>query len=220
MNILHIDDHDLFSAGLRAHVEQKMTEQGSSVDYLTINTVENAIAAISEDSDRDIIILDLFFSKLDGLFFLRALQRRGCFIPVLVISANEDLYLIKQAFDLGASGFLHKNCSPEIILDVIEQVAQGDTYCQDELLQKLNNMSDDIPKSQMQQARLNYQLSERSYEVLELICLGMDNEQIASALFISKNTLKTYIRTLFGELKVKNRGECIHIAIKRGLVAQ
>lgn len=218
MNILHIDDHDLFSAGLKAHVQQSMSEQNTDVHYLTVNNVEDAMPAIDNAPDTDVILLDLFFTKLDGLFFLKALRSRNCFIPVLIISASEDLCLIKKALELGASGFLHKNSSPEIILKVIEKVAQGDMYVQDDMAEKLRLMPDHLPQCQQQRARLNYKLSQRNYDVLELICLGLDNEQISNLLHISKNTLKTHIRSLFLELDVKNRGECIHIAIKKGLV--
>lgn len=218
MNILHIDDHDLFSAGLKAHVQQIMSEKNTDVHYLTVNNIEEAMPAIVENPDQDIIILDLFFAKLDGLFFLKALRSRSCFIPVLIVSASEDLCLIKKSLELGASGFLHKNSSPDIILKVIEQVAQGDMYVHHDMAEKLRNMPDDLPQCQQQRARLNYKLSQRNYDVLELICLGLDNEQISSLLHISKNTLKTHIRSLFIELDVKTRGECIHFAIKKGLV--
>lgn len=218
MRILHIDDHCLFCAGLQAYVKQQRQRDGQATEYVCIETVEGAIDVIIEPEKYDIILLDLLFAKLDGLFFLKFLRNNNSFVPVLIVSANEDTHLIKQSLNLGGNGFIHKSSTAETMFEAIQRVASGDIYIDTHLAKKLDSLPDSSDEKKPDRSNIRFNLSPREYEILELICIGLDNDNIARLLCISPNTLKTHIRHLFQELNVKNRNECMYVAIKNNLV--
>lgn len=214
MKLLHLDDHVLFSEGLSAVLKQR----NEQLTVLSAHTVEEAFTLLGEHSDIDVILIDLSMPGLDGYAFLHGLEERDVYTPVAVLSATDDLWKISKALKTGASGFIPKTYSSEAILSILHSIVAGDIVVPEEIQQALQDMPDKEPEQEQQRILSSYQLGQRQLDVLALMQQGYGNEEIASVLNLSKNTIKTHARTLFSAFQVSNRIECVRYAERIGLL--
>jgi len=214
MKLLHLDDHVLFSEGLSAVLQQR----ADNLQVLSANEAEQAFSLLEQHTDIDVILVDLSMPGLDGLAFLNGMEQRDIYIPVAVLSATDDLWKIKKALQAGASGFIPKTYSSEAILNILEHIVAGDIMLPEDIQQALQEIPDKEPKQEQHRILSAYQLGQRQMDVLKLMQQGYGNEEIATVLHLSKNTIKTHARTLFSAFQVSNRLECVRYAERIGLL--
>ena len=118
------DDHPLFRDALRQAVASVVTtariDEAGSFDDLT--------ALLEEDSDVDLILLDLTMPGISGFSGLIYLRAQYPAIPVVVVSATDDVGTIRRSLDFGASGFIPKRFGVETLRDAITKVMDGDVW--------------------------------------------------------------------------------------------
>ncbi|MDQ2677581.1 MAG: response regulator transcription factor [Actinomycetota bacterium] len=156
----------------------------------------------------DVLLFDVFGS---GEVHTGAVQR-AIFDPlvghVAVFTSNFDPALIEKARQMGVAGYLSKALSGEQLADSVERIAKGETV-----------VSAPPERSEPNRRRWPGQLhdlTEREAEVLALITQGYDNDAIATRLYISPNTLKSRIRTLYRKLGFENRVQAAVWGVKHG----
>jgi DNA-binding NarL/FixJ family response regulator len=167
----------------------------------------------------DIVVMDVRMPVLDGIEATRLLAGAGVADPakVLVVTTfNLDEY-VYEALRAGASGFLLKDAPPPQLLQGIRTVASGAALLAPEVTRQLvgryaarirptNGTQDQLP------------LAPRELEVLRLIAEGMSNSEIAAALVISQETVKTYVSRILTKLDLRDRVQAVVYAYRRGLV--
>jgi len=213
MKIIHLEDHLSFAEGFSV----LMRRYRPSVQIIGTSNTEAALQLLEEHADIDLIIIDLNMPGLHGQTFIEGLNQRNLYIPFLVLSATDDIRKIESAINSGASGFAPKTDSMQSILTVIDQIMLGHTAIPKNILDgiaRLNKNSVDKKQELIKQ----YQLSERQLDVLGLLQQGYSNQEIASVLNISINTIKIHVRTLCETFSAKNRTECVFLAEKSGLL--
>lgn len=214
MKILHLDDHLLFSEGLAALLSQK----GSHFQLDVASSTQQALQMLDGDVAYDVLLVDLGMPELDGFAFMQSIEERDIFVPAVVLSATEDIWQVKRALDMGASGFIPKTYSCEAIVEVLDQVLAGDIYVPESLQGALAALPDNEPATERQKVLAAYQLTERQMEVLSLMQQGYNNDELASILNVSRNTIKTHVRTLFTAFQVNSRLACVRYAERIGLL--
>ncbi|WP_299772400.1 response regulator transcription factor [uncultured Pseudoteredinibacter sp.] len=202
MKLLSLDDHPLFSSGLK---EALMRCRPDFIIESTLNTGE-ALSYLLSNNDVDILILDLTMPDMDGVLFMKMLIARGLNVPIVIMSANEDLIKLQEAFHLGALGFLPKTWPAEKVADALNDIHNGSIVIPKPLATRLEKMS----KFALDNTQTS--LSERQIEVLKLVQLGLGNQEIATTLFISQTTVKSHLQAIFKILGGKNRMECVRKA--------
>jgi len=208
MKILHLDDHMLFAEGLSAVFSQLAKD----FKIISANNSEQALLLLEENKGIDLIFMDLNMPGLNGLAFIDSLNERELFIPFVVLSASEDVWDIRQALNSGAAGFIPKTYSCQQILDIIDNVMLGDVYVPDDISATIANLPEKKPKNNQYKILTAYKLGQRQFDVLKLMREGYSNEEIAVVLNLSKNTIKTHVKTLFTSFQVNNRLECVRYA--------
>lgn len=186
------DDHELVLEGLRgllAH-EPDMEVVGTATDGASL------LSAI-ERLRPDVVVLDLQMPAPDGASCLAEIRRRGLPVRVLVLTAFGDGESIQSALEGGADGFALKTAPPRQTIEAIRQVGQGYLV---------------FPPAARKWLRGHWRdpgpaLSEREWEVLELVARGYTNVQIAEALRLSDNTVKFHLQNIYQKLGVSNRTE-------------
>jgi len=208
MEILVVDDHKLFLEGI-SYLLQKV-EVGATVTAMS--TFDEAMSSAATVDRYDLILLDLNIGGGDGVALLQRYADLGVFTPVVTVSASEDLQHIQSALDAGSMGFISKSLSGDEMLAAIETVLAGELFVPETIARSLAAQSDN--KQQMLSV-----LTKRQLAVLELLCQGCSNREIAEQLFLTENTVKSHVMTLFQKMTVKNRTECVLMAQQNHLFA-
>ena len=209
MEILVVDDHKLFLEGI-SFVIQRLNGE-TSVN--AISSYEEAFDAAEQADRYDLVLLDLNISGGDGVAILNRYNELSLFVPVVAISATDDLYHIKAALDSGASGFIPKTFGGDEMLGALQQVLDGNIFVPSTIRQQLKAMA-------RQEQADDAILTKKQKKVLDLLSQGLSNKDIADKLFLTENTVKSHLMTLFKKLNVKNRTECVLVARERRLIPQ
>ena len=195
--ILLIDDHVLFLEGLA-----QLLGSFSSEVY-TSNSAAESLVDLSSLAP-DLVLIDLAMPGMDGLAFIQAVEARGLFIPIVVISATEDLNEIRRVIDAGAFGFVPKSIDRDGLFAALNSVLAGNVTVSPSILSRLpfrSKKSEDI--------KSKHGLSVRQLEILRLLARGYSNKKISLILFISDQTVKTHLRNIFQILTVSSRTEAV-----------
>lgn len=208
MKILSLDDHPLFSAGLK----ESLSKCNPDFNIVTTLTANDALSYLREHNDIDLLVLDLSMPDMNGLLFIKTLIARGFHIPIVIMSGSEDLVSLQEAFALGVLGFLPKAWSVEKVAKALIDINNGEVVIPEDIARRLER----IPKYAI--ANTQTSLSERQLEVLELVRKGLSNHEIAATLYISEATVKSHLQTIFKILDGKNRMDCVRKAVAVGIL--
>ncbi len=204
INILIIDDHQLYLEGMKAVINKLFPL--SSV--FSASTISDAFDILEQYTDIDIILLDVRMPNGGAPAVLQTLQEKNHAIPVLIISASENSADLKMALSYGALGYLPKSSTSEALKEAVETVLEGNEYLTSSWHSSLN-MPRNITSYEGEE---KISISPRLYEVLQLIEKGLTSPEISSLLKLSEHTVKSYIRELFSRFDVHNRTELIQTA--------
>jgi len=210
MQILLADDHPLFLDGMR-HI---LSQLGERVQVHCAETGEAALRQLRGGTEFDLLLLDLGLPDPDGLGLLHILREEAIMVPVIVVSASENLHQIRAALDAGALGFIPKSHHAGQMLGAIREVLdEGEIYLPDSIRERIDQLiaSDGMTAGQG--------ITSRQHQVLSLLAQGLANKQIAQRLNLTEHTVKAHLGALFQVLKVSNRTECAQKARRLGLLA-
>ena len=208
IRILIADDHQMFIDGLRSLLE-------GSDDIAVVGEASNGlkVVEICDRQEVDIVIMDINMPEMDGIQATRELLKRHPSIKVLGLSMYNDREYISDILKAGACGYILKNTGKETLLNAIRTVQSGGNYLGEEVSKTL--LSSFLKKSKL---TLEEKISDREKEVLECIAIGFTTQEIASKLFISKNTVETHRKNLLYKLKARNTAELINNAYKKRII--
>lgn len=201
MKLLLVDDHALFLQGISLIFEARRP------DYQVVqaNCAELAQQKLNQHIDIDLILVDLSMPKMDGIAFIKDILQHGFDIPFAVLSANTEADKIAQVLNIGASGFLPKSLNAEELLAAIDSMIAGEIF---------------IPKQQIDsnEPKIKDQFTHRQRQIIDGLIAGQTNNEIATQLCISSETVKSHLKLIYKKLEVKNRSACIRevITMNRG----
>ena len=201
IKVMIVDDHPTFRMGLAALID---SQPGMSV-VAQYSSGEEALAAYQPGS-VSIILMDLRLGGMGGVETIIGLLARDAAAKVIVLTtydADEDVF---RAMQSGARSYLLKDMSTEEIAGTIRSVHRGGREVPARIAQRL-----------AERAR-RQDLTPREQEVLQLLVRGRSNKEIGSQLFISDETVKSHLKTLFAKLKVRDRTDAAISAVRHGIV--
>jgi len=201
--IIIVDDHPLFRSALR----QTLAGGDPSIAVEEAGDLSELSAALEADRDCDLVLLDLNMPGTRGFSGLLLLRAQYPEIPVMIVSAVEDGGIIRRAFELGASGYLHKSVGPADIRRAIETVLEGEVYVPEGM---------EIPAEDSQSALMRRlaTLTPQQVRVLMMLSDGLMNKQIAYELSISEATVKAHVSAILQKLDVDSRTQAVIAAAK------
>ncbi len=215
VRVMVVDDHSLFRRGIVAVLDAADGLQvvGEAVDGL--QAVEKARELVP-----DVIVMDLNMPNCSGLEATQALQTDLPQVNILVLTVSEMEADLFAAIRYGARGYLLKKTDPDDLVDAIFDVARGGAIVSPlmatSLLTEFKSISPD--ENQPTADDTIGEVSPREHEVLQLVAQGSTNREIAQALFISENTVKTHLRSIMEKLHLANRSQAAAYAARRGLL--
>ncbi|MFC1899355.1 response regulator [Chloroflexota bacterium] len=215
IKVLVVDDHALFRRGITSVLanQEELEVVGEALDGL--EGIEKA-----KQLKPDIILMDLNMPHCSGLEAIQALQTGMPEISILVLTVSDKETDLFAAIKFGARGYILKDTEPEALIHAILQIAQGGVIVSPLMATKLLDEFKDVTAGveQKPDVEIEADLSPREGEVLQLVSQGDSNRQIAEALFISENTVKTHLRNIMEKLHLANRSQAAAYAVNKGLV--
>ena len=209
------DDQVLFLKGLKFIIE---TFDNIELVFEAQNGRE--LLKKLEETEVDIILMDLKMPVMDGMEATIEVRKLFPDVKVIFLSMHDDERLISHMMKIGASGYLLKNESPEVVRDAIIAVAEKGFYFNDyvskALLSGLHSKNSAVDLKHHFKEKMH--LTKRELEVLDLICRAYTTVEIGEKLFISKRTVEGHRKNLIEKTGVKNTAALIVLAIKNGLV--
>src|SRR5246500_1865589 len=190
------DDHPLFRDALREAVARGVG--GGEIDEA--GSFEELTALLGQDSDVDLILLDLSMPGISGFSGLIYLRAQYPAIPVVIVSASDDGATIRRSLDFGASGFIPKRFGVETLRDAIVKVLEGDVWVPPDT--DLTSAAD--PDMTRLRDRL-VTLTPQQVRVLMMLSEGLLNKQIAYELGVSEATIKAHVSAILQKLGVESR---------------
>ena len=208
IRVLIVDYHVVVRAGLR-HVLD------SATDIETVGEAGDAREAVFEARSRkpDVILVDVVMPGKSGIEVTPELIKESPSSKVLVLSMQDDPSYVREAFAVGASGYVLKEAAGGELINAVREVARGGRYVHPELGARLI----EAEAKERAEAELD-PLSEREREVLRLLALGHTNQEIAKKLYISVRTAETHRAHIMQKLRLTTRAELVRYALERGLL--
>lgn len=193
------DDHPLFRAALS---QACMAILGSDTLLLQAQTMQQVWPLLRQHPDTHLIFLDLRMPGSEGFTGLTALRTEYPDVPVVMVSAEEDPVIIKQAMTLGAGAYIPKSAPLEVLSEAIRAVLQGDSWLPAELSEDVKNARPLIDQDFAQRLE---QLTPQQFRVLKMIADGLLNKQIAYEMQVQETTIKQHVSAILRKLNVNNR---------------
>ena len=213
MKILLIDDHVLIREALRG-VLSELKGDATFVDALDSR---QAMQCLEENSDVELVLLDLHLPDRSGFEVLSELRERHPAISVVVLSASEDRDSIAKALDLGALGFIPKSAQREVMLGAFKLIFAGGIYVPPEILDRPRPAPTAPARSDRVPTAADLGLTERQMDVLALMMHGKSNKAICRVLDLAEPTVKNHVTAILKALKATNRTEAVITAGALGL---
>ena len=213
IRVLIADDEALVRGGVRMILE-------AQPDMEVTGEVEDGRAAV-EDARRDrpdVVLMDIRMPGLDGIEATRRLLDVAGQAPRVLILTTFDLdEYVYEAMRAGASGFLLKSARPQELADAIRGAVAGDTLLAPEITRRLVESFVRRPPPGLSAPQLSA-LTSRELEVLRHIAAGRSNAEIAAALYVTEETVKTHASRIFMKLGLRDRVHAVILAYECGLV--
>jgi len=205
IKILLADDHTVLRQGLRLILNEaeNLTVVGEAA-----NGAE--AVAMAETLQPDMILMDVHMPELGGIEATRRIRAAQPHTQIIMLTISQNDSDLINAIKAGAKGYLLKSAESSEVIRSIERVARGEAILPPDMfsrvLEELANPEPSSPK-----------LTDRELDTLRLIARGLGNKEIAGALHISENTVKTHVRHILEKLNLSNRAEAAAYAVRNGL---
>jgi NarL family two-component system response regulator LiaR len=203
IRIVLVDDHRVVTRSLKAYLE-------SFPDIKVVGTAVSGEELLEhiDDWKPQIVLQDLLLpGGMDGIEATRRTIERRPEARVIALTASMDEARMMGVLRAGAAGYVRKDADPETLLAAVRAVARGKTY-----------IDPSVSDQMMRAAAPRDGLTPREREVLRRLALGLSNKEIADALCIGEETVKTHVGSVLSKLQVENRAQAIVQALRRGLV--
>ena len=211
MKILLVDDHKIIRDGLRAILEKQegMEVVGEAADG------HEAIALLRVVRPS-VAIMDVTMPGLNGIETTRRIAGEFPDVKVIGLSMNADRRYVLAMLSAGAVGYLLKNATPDEIRDTVERAAAGEPMLSGEIAGRVLREFERERDEERYREQLAG-LTAREEEILKLLATGESNREIGRRLFISEQTVKNHVASIFRKLQVNDRTKAAVLALKLGL---
>jgi len=205
VSVVLVDDHRVVTRSLKAWLE---SFPDLKVVGIAVNG-EELLARLAEWKPN-VILQDLLMpGGIDGIETTRRVLQLAPSARVIALTASIDEARMMGVLRAGAVGYVRKDAEPEILLAAVRAVAAGKTY-----------IDPSVGKHILLQPSASHEdLTPRETDVLRQLALGRSNREIATALLIGEETVKSHVGSVFAKLQVENRAQAIVRAMKLRIVS-
>jgi DNA-binding NarL/FixJ family response regulator len=204
--ILIVDDHPMMREGLAQLIEHEP-------DLITAAQAESAAQALEviESSVPDLLLLDISLPDKSGLELIKDVHTLHPALPILVVSMHDESMYAERVLRAGGRGYIMKQEGGKKLMEAIRQVLSGRIYVSEKISAKiLENVSGNRTNSHSPVEKL----SDREFEVFQLLGQGQGTRQIAKHLNLSIKTVEVHRANIRKKLELASGGELVRYAIR------
>jgi two-component system NarL family response regulator len=218
MRVILADDHRLLIEGL----SNLLNAHGFEV----IGIAKNGAEAIhlTQKFQPDVILMDIMMPGHDGLSATRLIKEQCPEVKVVILSTSDDDHDLFEAVKFGADGYLLKSMTGEELIGALNDLEHGETPLSPCLtprllseFSKLSKAKDAYQADECTHHQLMEKLTDRQFEVLQLVAKGMTYKKIGKHLAISERTVRFHMSEAIQRLHLQNRNQVLSLAEKLGL---
>ena len=210
IRLMLADDHRMLREGL----SRSMSEHGFDVVGEARDGVEAVNMAYAVQPD--VILMDVSMPEMDGVEACRQVRSSVEGTRVVMLTMHADQEVLANAIRAGACGYLVKDCSTEEIAEAVRMAANGDTALSPQLAA---SMLDEVRKLDQQPSREERVVTKREEEVLQLIADGCSTHEVAEQMYISQQTVKNHLASIYQKLDARDRTQAVLQAVRMGIVS-
>ena len=212
VKVVIVDDHILIRQGLRKILElekriQVVDEAGDGQGAINL----------ARKYEPQVVLMDINMPGTNGIEATKVIKKEMPQVSVVALTVHEEEEYVYELVRSGVSGFLLKDVGPDILIETIIKVADGESVIDPAITTKLLLEFNRLAVKQEDNQRVD-ELTGRELQVLKLIAKGYTNKQIGNELYISEKTVKNHITNIFRKLSVEDRTQAALCAIKAKLV--
>ena len=217
VKVMIADDHPLIREGLVKvmSLEPALEVVGEAVDG-------EDLVRQTKNIMPDVILLDLYMPKMDGLEAARIIREKHPGIRLIALTVEDSEQRVVEVIRAGVHGYVLKDIEPDALTSAILAVHAGETVIHPRIgpiLFRELSQADEVAASRSSTRPDNLpRLTTREIQILKYITEGMHNREIAGQLFISEKTVKNHLSNIFKKLEVEDRTQAALTAIKQKLV--
>jgi DNA-binding NarL/FixJ family response regulator len=202
ISVLLVDDHSLVRRGFR-----RMLEDEADIRVVGEASDGEEAVKLARSLKPQVIVMDCALPGINGLQATRKILQLLPETLVLMLSMHTEETWVRQAIDAGARGYVLKNAMDLELSSAIRRLVKGETV-----------LDEQLSKQQALKGERNAGLTPREVEILQLICDGKSNKEIANQLELSANTIAVHRANIMDALGIHKTAELVVYAIRNGLV--
>jgi DNA-binding NarL/FixJ family response regulator len=209
VRILVADDHPLTRDGIKAALalDAELEVVGEASDG------QQAVY-LAEQVQPDVVLMDVRMPVLGGIGATQKISRTVPNARVVMLTVEETQARVGEAIQAGAAGYLLKDIDARELARAVHLAAEGSAVIHPSLTRQFIEEIRQLTRGEQSVSSL----SAREVEVLQMIAYGSTNREVAEALHISPQTVKTYLERIFTKLGVSDRTRAVAVALKHGIV--
>ena len=213
IRILLVDDHILFRKGLAGILAEEPSFQVVGEAASGGEAIEKA-----KELMPDIILMDISMPEMDGLEATRRIKTELPAARIVILTVSDEDQNLFEAVKWGAQGYLLKNVEPRALFNTLQAVARGEAVIPRAMAAKVLGEFVRLARQPTQTPRSGANLSPREKEVLGLLTQGKTNKEIAAAMAVAENTVKSYLKNILEKLHLENRVQAATFALREDLL--
>ena len=210
IRILLVDDHTLFRSGLKALLSRQ-------ADFEIVGEASDGLEGVklAEQLKPDLVLLDLDMPVMNGTEALAQMLAANRELPVVMLTVSEDAEDLKEAFVLGARGYLVKNIDAEYLVNGVRQVVASESVMSPEMTSKFVNGAKHLSLMPEVRPETVKSLTERERQILGCLAQGASNREMANLLNMSESTVKAHLQRIMRRFDFSSRVQAAVFAAER-----
>ena len=211
IRILIVDDHLLFSSGVRVLLEQHE-------EFLVLGEVSDGLEGVkrTESLKPDIVLMDIHMPGISGREALKLIGESAPEVKVLMLTVSEDTGDLVECLRAGAAGYVLKNIAADTLVDALLKVQRGESVISPKMTSRqIRDFRAQQPAGVVIESRRD-EMSPREQEILRGLAKGQTNRELASELGVAESTVKIHIQNIFKKAGLRGRVQAALYAVEHG----
>ncbi len=211
MRVLLVDDHTLVRNGIASLLTANNIE--------VVGEASDGLEALEKTRQLkpDIVLMDIKMPRYNGLEATRLIKAEMPQVKIVILTVSDDDEDLFEAIKSGAEGYLLKNIKAKEFLALLSGVVKGEAAISPLLATKIIEEFSRQMKGAVTPPSVS-ELTKREIDVLKLVTDGAINKEIATALYITENTVKYHLRNIMEKLHLRNRAQVAAYAVSKGII--